>query len=316
MRRLNLYSTHKTIPAPPRLTSLFFLFLSLSNYDNFVKAHIYIYADCSQETYAPNSPFEGNHNPLLASIVSSSSQAYYNSFAFGNGSSTSTEGICYGLYQCRGDLKITDCSRCIESAVNQISLVCPYSYGAALQLESCYVRYEHIDFLGRLDKKLKYIKCSKSVNNDVEFFKRRDDVLADLSTAMGFKVSSSGSVEGYAQCFGDLSSSDCSSCLVDAVGQFKNLCGSAAAAAVYLGQCYARYWESGYYDLSSDSSNEDDEGKTVAIVVGIIAGVAIVIVLLSFCRRIKKNTTSGILQTLLKGNHVVTTSLLFVFIYL
>jgi hypothetical protein len=29
-------------------------------------------------------------------------------------------------------LRTIDCSRCIESAVNQISLVCPYSYGAAL----------------------------------------------------------------------------------------------------------------------------------------------------------------------------------------
>lgn len=68
---------------------------------------------------------------------------------------------------------------------------------------------------------------------------------------MGFKVSSSGSVEGYAQCLGDLSSSDCSACLVAAVAQLKNLCGSAAAADVYLGQCYARYWASGYYDRSS-----------------------------------------------------------------
>ncbi|KAJ7007477.1 hypothetical protein D5086_004862 [Populus alba] len=285
LRRLHLYSTHKTIPAP-RLTSLFFLFLSLSNYDNFVKAHIFIYADCSQETYVPSSPFEENHNSLLASIVSSSSQASYNSFAIGNGSSSPPEGICYGLYQCRGDLKTSDCSRCIESAVNQISLVCPYSNGAALQLEACYVRYEHIDFLGRLDTNLKYKRCSKSVDNDVEFFRRRDDVLADLPTAMGFKVSCSGPVEGYAQCLGDLSSSDCSSCLADAVGQLKNLCGS-AAADVYLGQCYARYWASGYYDLTSDSSNEDDEGKTVAIVVGILAGVAILIVLLSFCRSVK-----------------------------
>ncbi|CAK7347882.1 unnamed protein product [Dovyalis caffra] len=189
------------------------------------------------------------------------------------------------LKKMQGDLKTTDCSRCIESAVNQISLVCPYSYGAALQLEGCYARYEHNDFLGRLDTSLRYKKCSKSVNNDVEFFKRRDDVLADLQTAMGFKVSSSGSVEGYAQCLGDLSSSDCSSCLADAVGQLKNLCGSAAAADVYLGQCYARYWASGYYDLSSDSSNDDDVGKTIAIIVGILAGLAILIVLLSFCRK-------------------------------
>ena len=250
LRRLHLHSTHKTIPAL-RLTALFFLFLSLNNYGNLVKAYVFIYAGCSQEKYDPNSPFEGNHNSILSSVFSSSSEASYHSFAIGNGSSTPPEGICYGLYQCRGDLRTIDCSRCIESAVNQISLVCPYSYGAALQLEGCYVRYEHVDFLGRLDTSLRFKKCSRSVNNDVEFFKRRDDVLADLPTAMGFKVSSSGSVEGYAQCLGDLSSSDCSACLVAAVAQLKNLCGSAAAADVYLGQCYARYWASGYYDRSS-----------------------------------------------------------------
>ncbi|KAJ4829981.1 Plasmodesmata-located protein 8 [Turnera subulata] len=284
LRSLQLYSTHKTIPALS-LTSLFFLFFSLSNHGCIycVRAHIFIYAGCSQEKYQPNSLFEGNLNSLLASVVSSSSEATYNTFAIGNGTSTPPEGVVYGLYQCRGDLKIIDCSRCIQSAVNQIGLVCPYSYGAALQLEGCYLRYEHIDFLGQLDTGLRYKKCSKSVNNDVEFFRRRDDVLADLPTAIGFKVSSSGSVQGYAQCLGDLSSADCSSCLTDVVGKLKILCGSAAAAEVYLGKCYARYWASGYYDFSSDSSNVDDVGKTVAIIVGVIAGLAILIVLLSVC---------------------------------
>jgi hypothetical protein len=88
------------------------------------------------------------------------------------------------------------------------------------------------------------------VSSDVEFFRRRDDVLEDLQTANGFRVSSSGLVQGFAQCLGDLSVSDCSTCLVDAVGKLKSLCGSAAAADVFLGQCYARYWASGYYDES------------------------------------------------------------------
>lgn len=240
-------STHKTIVAL-RLSSL--LIFLIIYYPSFGRAHIFIYAGCSQEKYEPNSPFEGNRNSLLASVVSSSSQAAYNSFAIGNGTSTPPEAIVYGLYQCRGDLKTSDCSRCTESAVNQISLVCPYTYGASLQLEGCYVRYEHIDFLGRLDTSIRYKKCSKSVNNDVEFFKRRDDVLADLQTAISFKVSSSGLVEGFAQCLGDLTPADCTTCLAEAVTKLKNLCGSAAAADVFLAQCYARYWASGYYDFA------------------------------------------------------------------
>ncbi|GLT84403.1 hypothetical protein SLE2022_026370 [Rubroshorea leprosula] len=267
---------------------LFFLFFSLRcNNVSLVKANVFIYSGCSQEKYAPNSPFETNLNSFLASVVSFSSQATYNSFAIGNGSSTPPEGTVFGLYQCRGDLKSTDCYSCIEGAATQIGLVCRYSYGASLQLEGCYIHYEHMDFLGKLDTSLRYKKCSKSVNNDVEFFSRRDEVLADLQTAIGFKVSRSGLVQGFAQCLGDLSSGDCSACVANAVSELKSSCGSAAAADVFLAQCYARYWASGYYnELSPDySSRKDNVGETVAIIVGVIAGVAILIVLLSFCRK-------------------------------
>lgn len=75
-------------------------------------------------------------------------------------------------------------------------------------------------------------------------------MLADLKAGNGFRVSSSGTVEGFVQCMGDLNPTDCSSCLSDVVGQLKALCGSAAAADVFLAQCYARYWASGYYDFS------------------------------------------------------------------
>lgn len=244
-----------------------------------------MYAGCSQEKYQPNSPFETNFNSLLSSMATSSSKALYNNFALGNDTSTSSEGAIFGLYQCRGNLKLIDCSKCIESAVSQIGLVCPYTYGASLQLDACLVRYEHVDFLGKVDTSLRYKKCSRSVSNDVEFFRRRDDVLADLETAIGFRVSVSGLIEGFAQCLGDLSAADCASCLTDAVGKLKTMCGSAAAADVFLGQCYARYWASGYYDSYSSSTNEDEVGKTVAIIVGVLAGVAVVIVLLSFYRK-------------------------------
>ncbi|KAL2511453.1 Cysteine-rich repeat secretory protein 15 [Abeliophyllum distichum] len=265
---------------------IFFLFFILNNHLFIVNAHIFIYASCSQDKFTPNSPFESNLNSLLSSIAGSAPEALYNSFALGNDSSaTSLDGAVYGLYQCRGDLKIKDCSTCIASVVSQIGLVCPYTNGAALQLDGCFIRYEHFDFLGNLDTSLRYKKCSKSTTNDVEFLQRRDDVIADLQRAVGFRVSSSGFVEGYAQCLGDIGSADCSSCLSDAVMKVKSLCGSSEAADVFLAQCYVRYWASGYYDNSSDSSNEDDVGKTVAIIVGVVAGVAVVVVFLSFCRK-------------------------------
>ena len=254
LRSLQLHSTRKTILVL-RLLCLLFLSSSFSSHGYPDKAHIFIYAGCSQEKYQPNSPFEANVNSFLASLASSSSQVSYNSLAIGNGSSPQADGSIYGLFQCRGDLKILDCSQCIQSAVTQIGLVCPYSFGASLQLEGCYIRYEHVDFLGKLDTSLRHTKCSKSsVSSDVDFFRRRDDVLADLQGTTGFRVSSSGLVEGFAQCLGDLNPTDCSSCLADAVGKLKTVCGSASASDVYLAQCYARYWASGYYDSSSGTT--------------------------------------------------------------
>lgn len=72
-------------------------------------------------------------------------------------------------------------------------------------------------------------------------------MLAILQSGNGFRVTSSGSVQGYAQCIGDLAANDCTTCLAEAVSQLRNSCGSAKAADVYLAQCYARYWASGYY---------------------------------------------------------------------
>ncbi|CAI9103650.1 OLC1v1002175C1 [Oldenlandia corymbosa var. corymbosa] len=276
-----------------RLYSLLFLLLFSTQFHHII-ATIFIYNGCSQEKYQPNSPYETNLNTLLSSIVNSASQTLYNNFALGNDTSSSSsaqpDGATFCLYQCRGDLKPANCATCVASAVSQINLICAYSYGATLQLEGCLLRYEHFDFLGKQDTSLRFKKCSASVSNDGEFLRRRDDVIADLMTGAvnsAFRVSSSGSVEGYAQCVGDLNQADCSACLANAAAQLKTLCGASAAGDVFLAQCYIRYWAAGYYDSSSpDSYNEDEVGKTVAIIVGSVAGAAVLIVFLSLCRKV------------------------------
>ncbi|KAI5430624.1 plasmodesmata-located protein 8 [Lathyrus oleraceus] len=285
LSNLQLHSTQRITILALRLSFLLIfssLFPTSHSYPS--RTHITIYASCSQEKYQPNTPFKSNLNSFLSSVATSSSEVTYDSFAIGNDTSTGG-GVVYVLYQCRGDLHPLDCSKCVGRCVNQIGLVCPYSLGASLQFEGCYVRYEHSgDLLGKLDTGVRYKKCSKGVSSDVEFFRRRDDVLEDLQTANGFRVSSSGLVQGFAQCLGDLSVSDCSTCLVDAVGKMKSLCGSAAAVDVFLGQCYARYWASGYYD-ERDSHNDDQVGKSVAIIVGVFGGLAVLVVLLSICKK-------------------------------
>lgn len=231
--------------------SFLFCFLAFLYPIHQAKAASFIYAGCSPSKFQPSTPYQNNLVSLLTSVASAASQATYNCFAVGNDSASAAGAAVYGLYQCRNDLSAGDCSACVQSAVGQLNLVCPDSYAASLQLDGCFVRYSNENFLGRADTSLVYRKCSASTSKEAEFFRRRDDVLADLQNGVGFRVSSSGTVQGYAQCIGDLSSADCTACLAQAVGQLKNSCGSAMAADVYLGQCYAKYWASGYYFRST-----------------------------------------------------------------
>lgn len=46
-------------------------------------------------------------------------------------------------------------------------------------------------------------------------------------------------------------------------------------------------------ELCADSSNEDQVGKSVAIIVGVLAGLAILIILLSICRKSMGNHFSN-----------------------
>lgn len=259
---------------------LFFVFQHQAEASN-----TFIYAGCSPSKFQSNTPYQSNLNNLLTTIAFSASQASYNSYAVGNDSSSPSDTSVYGLYQCRNDLSFRDCAACIQSAVGQLSVICAESYAASLQLDGCFVRYSNENFLGKLDTSLAYRRCSARTSGDEGFFRRRDDVLADLQNGASYRVSSSGTVQGHAQCLGDLDAADCTSCLSQAVGQLKNVCGSALAADVFLGQCYARYWASGYYLRSSKEYTDDDIGKTVAIIVGILAGLALVIVLLSFLKK-------------------------------
>ncbi|KAJ3680305.1 hypothetical protein LUZ60_016583 [Juncus effusus] len=243
----------------------------------------FIYAGCSPSKFPPNTQYQTNLNSLFTSMATNASRSTYSSFTTGTDSPAGT--TAYGLYQCRGDLDTPSCAFCIQNAVSQLGLVCPNAFSASLQLDSCFIRYSNTNFLGTQDTSLAYRKCSTSTSNDGEFLKRRDNVLAVLESADGFRVSSSESVQGYTQCIGDLNAGDCAACLSQAVGKLKVDCGSAMAADVYLAQCYARYWASGYYFHSPADYTQDDIGKTVAIIVGTIAALGLLVIFISFCKR-------------------------------
>ncbi|GAB4831583.1 hypothetical protein Ancab_005595 [Ancistrocladus abbreviatus] len=104
-----------------------------------------------------------------------------------------------------------------------------------------------------------------------------------------YKVGGSKEVQGLAQCVGDLSSAQCEDCLGEAVRRLKSECGTAENGDVFLGKCYVRYTVGGTYASSTPSkgSSKNQLGiKTFALIIGLLAGIVILIIFLTFLCRV------------------------------
>ncbi|CAK9156041.1 unnamed protein product [Ilex paraguariensis] len=264
------------------ILSLSSLFLpSLSSIDSFV------YVGCSQIKYTPDSPYESNLHSLLTSLVNSATYSAYNKFTI---MGSSSEDALNGLYQCRGDLSMPDCATCVARSVSQLGTQCSQTCGGALQLEGCFVKYDNTSFVGVEDKTVVVNKCGPSSGFDADATNGRDAVLASLGGAGGpYRVGGSGDVQGVAQCVGDLSVGECQDCVSEAIGRLKSECGGGGVYGdMFLGKCYARYSTSGahIYSKPNHDSSHDEGEKTFAIIVGLLAGVALIIIFLTFMRKV------------------------------
>ncbi|XP_076919342.1 plasmodesmata-located protein 7-like [Bidens hawaiensis] len=263
------------------LSLLFFLTLLHPSHSS---TDAFIYGGCSQIKYTPGSPYESNLDSLLTSLVNSATYSSYNKYSI---SGSTQQDVINGLYQCRGDLAMPDCATCVARAVTQLAPLCPQACGGAVQLEGCFVKYDNTSFTGQEDKTVVMKKCAPSVGYDPEVMGRRDAVLTRLGTTGGlYRVGGSGDVEGVAQCVGDLSSGKCEDCVTEAIGRLKSDCGGAVFGDMFLAKCYARYSTSGAHAYAKSHHGEHDEAeKTFAIIVGLLAGVALIIIFLTFMRK-------------------------------
>ncbi|XP_038976524.1 plasmodesmata-located protein 7-like isoform X2 [Phoenix dactylifera] len=268
----------------PKLYLLFFLSLSflpfISSSDDYKS---FVYAGCSQTKYTPGSPYQLSVESLLTSLSKAAESSTYANFT------SSSAEPAYGLFQCRADLPISNCDSCIHSALSQLSALCPGATGAAVQLRSCFLRYDKESFLGKPDDTLLYKRCGGAAAGGYasDVFGLRDAALGSLTAAPptggSYRVGGAGYVQAMAQCVGDLSPKECTDCVESAVAQVKAVCGFAVGADVYLGKCYLQYWSNGVYP--SRHNHVDETGKTLAIIIGILAAVALILVFLSFIRR-------------------------------
>ncbi|XP_051117664.1 plasmodesmata-located protein 7 [Andrographis paniculata] len=264
-------------------TLMFFLFL-LAMAEGSVDT--FLYGGCSQTKYAPESPYQSNLNSLLTSLVNSATYSSYNKFTV---LGSAPNDVVFGVYQCRGDLGMPDCAACVAEAVSRLPPQCPAACGGVVQLEGCFVKYDNASFVGAADKAVAMKKCGPSEGYDAAGMGRRDAVLAGLAGAGGgYRVGGTGDVQGVAQCVGDLSSGQCQDCVAEAIRRLKAECGGAVFGDMFLGKCYARYSTSGAqaYARSNHGFSHNESEKTFALIIGLLAGVALLIIFLTFLSRL------------------------------
>ncbi|CAM8947516.1 unnamed protein product [Rhodiola kirilowii] len=250
----------------------------------------FVYGGCTQQKYLPSSTYQISLNTLLTTIINAASYDIYNNFTV---KATSTPPA-YGLFQCRGDMVPSICSACISTAVSKLGVLCPDSYGGALQLEGCLVKYDSAAFIGAEDKTVVVKRCGPS--EYANSLGPNEQVLEYLSgQLLGFyRVGLAGRSKGVAQCVGDLSSGECQDCLMDAIGRLRSECGAARWGDVFLVKCYARFVGSEGYartpatggmETNDTNPNDSEIQKHLVIIVGIIVGVALLVICLSFVNR-------------------------------
>ncbi|GMJ13376.1 plasmodesmata-located protein 6 [Hibiscus trionum] len=279
-------ATKKASSFPLLFTTISMFFVNPSN----SATDTFVFGGCSQLKFISGSPYESNVNSILTSLVNSAMFTSYNNFTIPASGSASQDTV-YGLFQCRGDLNNGDCARCVAKAVSQLGTLCLDSTGGGLQLEGCFVKYDNTTFLGVEDKTVVVRRCGPLVLTSSDALARRDAVLGYLGASDGthkpFRIGGSGDLRGVAQCVGDLSPSECQDCLSEAIGRLKTDCAAAQWGDMYLAKCYVQYSEGGtHWHGGNDDNNDEEIEKTLAILIGLIAGVAVIIVFISFLSKL------------------------------
>ncbi|XP_058770832.1 plasmodesmata-located protein 2-like [Vicia villosa] len=258
-----------------------------------------VYKGCSNSTFTdPNGAYSQSLSALFGSLVSQSTKTKFYKTTTGNGQNSIT-----GIFQCRGDLTNSDCYNCVSKLPVLSDKLCGKTIAARVQLLGCYMLYEVSGFPQISGMDILYKTCGTTNAAGRGFEERRDTALSVMENGVisghGFYATSYQSMYVMGQCEGDVGDSDCGECVKSAVQRAQVECGSSISGQVYLHKCFISfsYYPNGVprhssYGGSSPSGSSSftgqNTGKTVAIILGGIAGVAFLVICLLFARNLVK----------------------------
>ncbi|KAF3777378.1 putative cysteine-rich receptor-like protein kinase 33 [Nymphaea thermarum] len=194
------------------------------------KSAVYLYFICStSSSFSTNSTYQQNLNTVLFSLISNASKS---------GFTTATAGqipdLAYGFALCRSDISPSDCTSCTSDAATELVNHCPNGMSAIIWYDNCLLRYSGHNFIGVVDTINDFYMCNPDDNLTST---ATADPSGRLYAAGHTKFDESKNLYGLAQCTRDISSSECSNCLKDALSEIPTFCEGKQGGRVVKASC-------------------------------------------------------------------------------
>ncbi|KAL1537399.1 hypothetical protein AAHA92_29918 [Salvia divinorum] len=307
-----------------RLLSLAFLLLIPTD----------LYAlDFSKSTCGSNGNYTGNtaYGANLNNTLSSLSTDIGND-GFYNASTGQGPDRVSAVALCRGDVQLDTCRECVQKGVAGIRDSCPVQKQAVYWDDFCTLRYSNATVYGTLaTSPVYYLMNTQNVTSPEQFRADLRTLLDNLrrraaggssarkvaggnATGPDFQM-----IFGLVQCTPDLSSGDCTSCLVGAISEIPQCCDGKKGGRVLRPSCNLRFESAPFFNESRlqelefvpppppviveppppSGKKSGSTTQTIVIIVVVIV-VCLILLLVSaiiFLRKIKKHKPTEIPQT-------------------
>ncbi|XP_028767786.1 putative receptor-like protein kinase At4g00960 [Neltuma alba] len=262
---------------------------------------LYHYCNEGNGNYTANSAYQTNLNTLLSNIASNTEIDYgFYNFSYGqNSDKVNAIGLC------RGDVALDICRSCLNDSRTLLTRLCPNQMEAIGFYDNCMLRYSNRSIFNTVENLPSF--CMWNIKNATgvdQFNKALRNLLDGLS-----RTASSGSslrkfaaanaegpdfqtLYGLVQCTPDLSSDQCSDCLVEAISGLPQCSGGKIGGRILRPSCNFRYEDYRFFNATSDSTppseGKSNTSRTIIAIVVPIASVIVLLVLVCICLRMRK----------------------------
>ncbi|KAL8112893.1 hypothetical protein AgCh_020266 [Apium graveolens] len=283
---------------------------------------IIIVTECGVNgNYTSSGIYSKNLDTALANLYSTantSNSGFYNA-SFGQDSDR-----VYTVALCRGDVQPDICRSCIKDSTKYLREQCTDQKEAVQWYYECMLRYSNNSILNKLvTEPTRVLVNGNNATNQVQYNKDLRDLVEGLRGQAIQQKFATGNISGpdfltiYAllQCTPDLSSTQCSDCLDEAIREISTLC-YGLGCHMMKPSCRLRYEYARFYNETITTNapqpqlpptppsvphvagKGNNKTQTVIIIVAVIVGFIILLVLLVCItkRKRRKKTATGGLQ--------------------